>query len=178
MERNTECVEKAVALYEQIKPLVRYQGRLIENSNLKKDDMFSYDWTWPRGMWLYFKEYNEIEISTLSVLADIKVLYPMVQNEPYVGDILLQIPEEMLDKTKYFCRMYSAGRKGDKDIFKKEFEEGYAVAVIRLFQEKNENSKQDNCSLGIYPDKEAALPIGMTEDEFEGLKKLIEKRFR
>lgn len=177
MERNTECVEKAAALYEQIKPLVRYQGKFIVNTNLSKDDMFSYDWTWPRGMWLYFKEYNDIDMSTLSILADIKVLYPIYQAEPYAGDILLQISEEMLNKTKYFCKMYSAG-KGDKDIFKKEFEEGYAVAVIRLYQEKNENSKPANGNWGFYPDKDATLPIGMTEEEFEELKKLIEKRFR
>ena len=178
MFKTRRVSAKARIRYEHIKPLVKFENGFMEHRKLSEEEMNSYDWTWYKSDWLYFGK-ERINMDNLSVIGDLKVQYSYEQgNYPTVADVLEQIPQEYISFVKYFYEVYFVPANISKKIFKEEFDKGYMVSIVRLYKKRGDTDIPATEFYGLYPENMANSPIGMTEDEFETLKKEIEKSQR
>lgn len=160
--------------YKNIRPIVNYKSKNNCNKKqvylrkLKNNELTDLSYTWLQNE----KDYAEqVEYEKLSALADVKMihrfgLYGLFK--PSVGEVICQIPKELLPKVVAFEIIYNPINNSDFNLFKKEFDAGFHVSVVRLYQVKcNE----------LYPRNEDIMqPIGMTKEEFEKFKELTFQR--
>lgn len=160
-----------VKWYATIKPIVRENGKFMYLRKLKDKEVLNAHYTELRQVEDYA---GRVDFSLLSVLADVKMLHGFSRDSffrPSVGEVISQIPKDMLEKVVAFEIIYAPTTSDDFNIFKREFEAGFHVSVVRLYQAKN-NHNEVARSIASYPTKNSKLPIGMTEKKFNKLKEL------
>ena len=119
-----------------------------------------------------FDSSDIVDYSKLSILTDIKCFHSVGYNKrfaPTVAEILSQIPEYLLEKAIAFEIV--AGPIGANNIYQEIFKARYHVSIVRLYETKTTNNIE--AKLLPYPTPDAKCPIGMTETEFEKVKKYI-----
>lgn len=176
MERKLEIPkmsdEDIAKRYETIKPIVSKNGKAVWLRKLSSGE-------------LSYKVYmsldkegdyaGDVNFSNLSPLADVKILHRYGYYgffKPSVGEVLAQIPNEMLHKVTAFEMIYSPSTCADFNVFNKEFHSGYHVSIVRLYQPKDDTNEAAE-QIERYPTKESVTPVGMTEEEFQKLKALF-----
>ena len=156
--------------YSNIKPIVKYEGKP----------------TYLRELWAHeltitvYTDLNEpsdyaepVDYSKLSVLADVKMLHVWAFYgffKPNVGEVIRQIPTEYIEKVVAFEMIN--GAIGMTSIFNKELNAGFHVSIVRLYQAKDDTNEEAQ-PIGIYPTSDCKTPIGMTEEEFQGVKAIF-----
>lgn len=154
-----------------IKPIVREDGKFIYLRKLKDKEVLNAHYTELKQL----KDYGRrVDFSELSILADVKMLHGFSSDSffrPSVGEVIRQIPKDMIGKVVAFEIVYFPTTSADFNLFKKEFEAGFHVSVVRLYQAKN-NDNETAHSIASYPTKDSRLPIGMAEKKFNKLKEL------
>ena len=168
--------------YENMKPIVN--GKTSENLKSKsvylrlltKEELTDRSYTW-----LTKENYaDEVEYGKLSLLADIKMIHKWSYYgffNPSVGEIIRQIPKELLGKVVAFEIIYLPKNSSDFNLFKKEFDAGFHVSVVRLYQAKDDSNIAAEGTVLKYPSEDDTVPpIGMSKEEFYKLKDLIYQR--
>lgn len=157
-----------VRWYGTIKPIVCHNGNLMSLDKLLPFELVN-------DCFLSHRIFDsKVDISTLGILADIKMLHSYTVPtyfKPSVGEIIRQIPEELRKATVAFEVIYSPYGQPDFDIFKDEFDEGYHVSIVRLYQ-KFDGTCPKAEKLLEYPTPASCLPVYMEAEKFQ---KLIEK---
>ena len=88
---------------------------------------------------------------------------------PTVSEVLTQMPKKLVKKAVAFETLYAPRTYSDSMLFQEESDRGYCVCVVRLYQAR---PKQAPLHFS-YPSKDSMLPMGMDEETFEKLKKII-----
>lgn len=118
-----------------------------------------------------FIDYDEkVDFSTLQALADVKMLHTLSDYgffKPTVGEVIRQIPKDLLEKTVAFQMMYGPADPGYANLFGSEFDEGFHVSIMRLY------GPNGSTKLGSQDTFPAECPIGMTNDDLKYLRKKI-----
>ena len=176
VQKMTE--EEVCFWYKKIKPIVTSDWKLVYYRPLQREELFEHDIS---CMLCVLYNLEVVNFQELSVLADIKMTHEIsdrvVFNHTF-EQIVSQIPTEMLEKAKAFQIVYEPHGKADYKLFHEEYQKGMHVSVVRVYSNRNNFKGSTKGFQGIYPDKEATLPIGMSEEEYEKLKVLMEKRYR
>lgn len=110
---------------------------------------------------------GNVDYSELSFLADVKMIHSWTNPaffRPTVAEVIRQIPKDLLCKTVAFEVLVGAVSKNG--LFKPEFDDGFHVSIVRLYQKRN-NSIKPAKKVKKYPYKSCPTPIGMTEEEFK-----------
>ena len=180
MERKIEIPEmkkeNIVKWYATIRPIVINEGKPVFMRQLKDKELtdVAYIWLNEDG------DYGEkVDFTKLSVLADVKMLHDCGYYglfKPSVGEVISQIPNELLEKAVAFQIIYKPYDWADFNLFRPDFDAGYHVSVVRLYQPKDDSNPATEEVIN-YPNEESTLPIGMSEDEFKKLKELMAQRF-
>lgn len=171
MERKFEIPkmsnEEIAKWYANIKPIVTNQGTptfLRELTNIELEHT-AYIWLDEPS------DYADIvDFSKLSVLADVKMLHTWGYYglfKPSVGEVIRQIPKEYLEKVTAFEILH--GAISMTSIYNAEFNAGFHVSIVRLYQAKNDTNESAQ-PVGFYPTNDSKTPIGMTEEEFQRIK--------
>ena len=174
MERKFEIPkmsnEDIAKRYANIKPIVKNEGTPTYLRELSEDELTHKAYTWLNEP----SDYAEpVDYSELSLLADVKMLHVWAYYgffKPDVGEVIRQIPAEYLEKVVAFEMI--DGAIGYNSIFNKELNAGFHVSIVRLYQAKDETN-QEAQPIGIYPTSDCMIPIGMTEEEFQGVKAIF-----
>lgn len=160
--------EDIVKWYATIRPIVYHNETPVFLRKLTEDELTNVSYTGLNEM----GDYGEnVDLSEMSVLADVKMLHRWgyyAYFKPSVGEVIRQIPKELLSKVVAFQIIHVASMS----IFKPEFNAGYHVSVVRLYQERGTNEKAEEVT--NYPDENSVLPIGMSATEFKQMKELHE----
>ena len=127
-------------LYQTIKPIIRdkcsYPYFLRQLSDI---ELINSSYTWLNEPNDYYKEVNFYQLSFLS---DIKVLMPYDDHprlfKPTVGEIISQIPENFRKNTVAFEIIVCPMVEKDIYLYSKEFESGFHVCTVRLYQLRND----------------------------------------
>ena len=120
---------------------------------------------------------EEVDFTKLSVLTDIKTIHKYEYGfKATIAEVIEQIPFELLEKTEAFMFVYIPYGRDDIELFSDEFEQDKSVAILRLYK-KREKTDESTPYPGGYPEQNAKLPINMSEEEFLGLKRVLEKRY-
>lgn len=169
MKRVKMKKKKVEKWYRRIKPIVIKGEKHVFLRELKGKELRKKGYTWFNEE----EDYGpEVDYSRLSVLADVKMLHGYryyMYFEPTVQEVIRQIPDKLLKKTIAFELIYNPTSMVDLGIFKKEFNYGYNVSVIRLYKIRKETEEAAR-PIEKYPEKESKKPIGMTKKEFKKLK--------
>ena len=163
-----------------IKPIVWRDGKPVYLRRLSKEEFFELEYYW-QGQELFNRENEkEVDISLLTILADVKIKHPY---SPYrdckitAAEIIEQIPENLLDRVEAFLIRFMPHGRNEMKLFSQDFEENNQILIVRLYEKKNKTNEAAKAP-GIYPEEYAKLPLGMTKEDFEELKKVLEKRYR
>lgn len=171
MERKFEIPkmsnEDIAKWYTTIKPIVNNGAtptylRKLSNSELEK---ISYIWLNDSTDYV-----EAVDFSKLSVLADVKMLHSWGYYgyfKPSVGEVIRQIPKEYLEKVTAFEII--KGAIGMNSTFKAEFNVGFHVSIVRLYQAKDDTNTEAK-PIDIYPTSDCKIPLGMTEEQFQEVK--------
>ncbi len=161
-------VEEILKRYSHIRPIKKYSDTPMYLRRL-----LSYEVTDRAYNLFHFSDDFEkvVDYNQLSPLVDIKMFHTRVwvfNNlfRPSVGEVLSQIPDEYLNKAVAFEML--KGGIDYKGMYKKEFDAGFFVSVVRIYQAKNNVNNRAH-PIDIYPTYEDTIPIGMTEKEFQKL---------
>ena len=164
--------EDIVKWYSTIKPIVYHDGKPVYMRELTDKELTNVAYTWLN----YENDYADtVDFSKLSVLADVKMLHGWGYYglfKPSVGEVIRQIPSEMLENVVAFQIIYSPHTSSDFGLFKPEFDAGFHVSVVRLYQAKDDTNEVAE-PVGEYPNEDSSLPVGMTEKEFQNVKTLL-----
>lgn len=156
--------------YATIKPIVKNGGKSTYLRELLESELKTTAYNWLNEP----KDYGDIvDYTKLSVLADVKMLHSWSYYgifKPSVSEVIRQIPKEYLEKVVAFEIIN--GAIGMDTIFKAELEEGFHVSIVRLYQAKDETNNEAQ-PIDTYPTSDCKIPIGMTEEEFQGVKKIL-----
>lgn len=174
MERKFEIPkmsnEDIAKWYANIKPIVKHEDTPTYLRELSEEELTGTAYTWLNEP----SDYAEpVDYSKLSILADIKMLHGYAYHgffKPSVGDVIRQIPKEYLEKVVAFEMIN--GAIGINSIFNKELNAGFHVSIVRLYQAKDDTNEEAH-PVGIYPTNDCKIPIGMTEEEFQGIKAIF-----
>jgi len=174
MERKIEIPKMAqieiAKWYENIKPIVQKAGETVYLRQLNERELTGTVYT---RLTKELDYGDKVDFYKLSVLANVKMLHVCNSDttfEPTVGEVISQIPEELLEKTVAFQIIYSPSTRADLNLFKEELDAGFHVSVVQLYQARD-NSKRQIGKVGILEDN--VPPIGMTEEKFAKLKELV-----
>ena len=178
MEQNRKMtIEEILGWYEKIRPINWFDGQRFFCKKLTKKQVMEEDY---RYIIHGLGETPEIVESGLDFLTDVKMLHPLGPGAGLtatVADIICQIPEEFLEKTIAFEMVYNDYSKYQRKIFQNEWNDGFYVSVVRLYQATDE-SKNTALKSGIYPEDFAPVPIGMTEEQLRRIKEVAEYTFQ
>jgi len=188
MERKFEIPTMSEATirkwYSTIRPIVHQGSNFTFLRKLSNKELSGVAYTWLDNP----KDYAEnVDFSKLSFLADVKMLHTYGYYglfKPSVGEVIRQIPADMLEKAVAFEIIYSPVTWADFEQFKAEFDAGFHVSIVRLYKNKDDTIEAVE-PIGVfsnepvwrpataYPTENSVLPIGMTEEEFGKFKKFI-----
>lgn len=156
--------------YATIKPIVKNEGKPTYLRELSDSELENVAYTWLNEP----EDYGDIaDFTKLSVLADVKMLHGWGYYgffKPSVGEVIRQIPKEYLEKVVAFEII--AGAIGMNTIFNAELNAGFHVSIVRLYQARD-NINDEAQPIDIYPTSDCKLPIGMAEEEFQGVKAIF-----
>ncbi|MBR4110344.1 MAG: hypothetical protein IKK43_01465 [Clostridia bacterium] len=156
--------------YERIRPIVLFGGKPFFMRQLTPHELSGVSYLWLNDM----NDYDtEVNLADYSVLADVKMLHRYGFYgffKPSVAEIISQIPEELLPEVVAFQIIYSPDTCDDLNLFKKEVDAHYHVSVVRLYKKKGEKDTPAEL-LSEYPTSDSTLPIGMSPEKFEQLKR-------
>ena len=172
MERKIEIPimskEEIAKWYANIKPIVgKATKSYLRNLSEKEITGVAYTWLTEPGDLA-----DPVDFSKLSVLADVKMLHRWCYYgffKPDVGEVIRQIPKELLEKVVAFEIL--DGAIGWDTIYNKECNAGFQVSIVRLYQAKDATNEEAK-KVDVYPTKDSNIPIGMTQEEFEEYKEL------
>lgn len=167
MERKIEIPtmskEEIAKWYANIKPIVGKAPKMYLR-NLSEQEITGVAYTWMTKPEDFA---DPVDFSKLSVLADVKMLHKWAYYgffKPDVGEVIRQIPKEYLEKVVAFEMLVGAFGMGN--IEKDEFNAGYHVSVVRLYQAKDDINDEAK-PVKYYPTMHSIKPIGMTDEEFQ-----------
>lgn len=164
---DEQVIEK---LYEKIRPIVLFHQDPFFMRQLTPHELSAVSYLWLNDINDYAEEVN---LADYSVLADVKMLHRYGFYgffKPSVAEVISQIPEELLPETIAFQIIYSPDTCDDLNLFKKEVDAHYHVSVVRLYKKKGEQDAPAKL-LTKYPTANSPLPIGMSTEKFEQLKR-------
>lgn len=173
--------------YSTIRPIVHEGNKFTFLRELSSQEISGCGYTWLNDP----KDYAEtVDFSKLSFFADVKMLHGYGYYglfKPSVGEVIRQIPADMLEKAVAFEIIYSPMTAADFEQFREEFDAGFHVSIVRLYKNKDNESEAAE-PVGVfsnepvsrpataYPTESSVLPIGMTEEEFGKFKKFIGRK--
>ena len=174
MERKFEIPQMSngdiAKWYATIKPIVKNGGKPTYLRELSNSELENVAYTWLNKP----EDYGDVaDFSKLSVLADVKMLHGWGYYgffKPSVGEVIRQIPEEYIEKVVAFEIIH--GAIGMNTIFNAELNAGFHVSIVRLYQAKDSTNEAAN-PIDIYPTNDCKIPMGMTEEEFQGVKEMF-----
>lgn len=149
--------------YTTIRPIVKHSIYLRE---LSTKELTNSAYTWIRSLNDYAEQ---VDFSKLSVLEDRKMLHTWGYYgffKPNVGEVIRQIPKEYLNRVVAFEII--AGPLAMNNVFRDEFNAGFHVSIVRLYQAKDDTNESAK-PITVYPEKDSAIPVGMTKKEFDQL---------
>ena len=164
---DEQVIEK---LYERIRPIVLLHGNPFFMRQLTPHELSEVSYLWLNDISDYDTEVN---LTDYSVLADVKMLHSYGFYgffKPSVAEVISQIPEEYLSETVAFQIIYSPDTCDDLNLFKKELDAHYHVSIVRLYKKKGEMDAPAKL-LTESPTANSTLPIGMSPEKFEQLKR-------
>lgn len=170
-------MKEVMAWYEYIKPIKRREGKYFWVKRLDEFQIKNIDFRYVHNS---LGEISEPVAEELSILADVKMVHQFNAGAGItitVDDIIRQIPRHLLKKTIAFEVVYDDYPVLQRKIFQEEFDEGFYVSVVRLYQ-KNDESNDTAPRSSLYPEEFAAIPLGMTPEEFQKLKEVSEYMFQ
>ncbi len=154
--------------YATIKPIVTHEGTFKYLRQLSDHELTNTAYTWLNKPTDYA---DVVDFSKLSVLADVKMLHTWAYYgffKPTVGEIIRQIPKELLEKVVAF--QIIKGAIGINSFANEELNAGYHVSIVRLYQAKDSTNTVAE-PLKYYPTTDSQTPVGMTEEVFNIFKK-------
>ena len=168
MERKFEIPKmsktKMAKLYKNMRPIVKNDGKHVYLRELTDEELTNTAYTWLDEP----SDFAEpVDYSQLSVLADVKTLHAWAYYgffKPDVGEVIGQIPKEYLEKVVAFEII--TGPLGMNTVFGEELNAGFHVAIVRLYQKKD-NTNEEAHPLKTYPEDDNAIPVGMKKEDFE-----------
>ena len=176
MERKFEIPEMSNEViskwYTTIKPIVADEGTFKYLRPLSNEELTRTAYTWLNKPTDYA---DTVDFSKLSVLADVKMLHTWAYYgffKPSVGEIIRQIPKELLEKVVAF--QIIKGAIGINGFANEELNAGFHVSIVRLYQAKDSTNTTAE-PLKFYPTSDSQIPIGMTEEVFSIFKKAYGK---
>lgn len=191
MERKIEIPKMSEGTiekwYSTIKPIVHEGNKFTFLRELSSQEISGSAYTWFNDPEDYAED---VDFSKLSFLADVKMLHGYGYYglfKPSVGEVIRQIPEDMLEKAVAFEIIYSPVTAADFEQFRTEFDAGFHVSIVRLYKNKDDTSEAAE-PIGVfsnepvwrpataYPTENSVLPIGMTEEEFGKFREFIGKK--
>ena len=170
MERKFEIPQMSngdiAKWYATIKPIVKNGGKPTYLRELSNSELENVAYTWLNKP----EDYGDVvDFTKLSVLADVKMLHGWGYYgffKPSVGEVIRQIPEEYIEKVVAFEII--RGAIGMNTIFNA----GFHVSIVRLYQAKDSTNTEAQI-IDAYPTNDCKTPIGMTEEEFHGVKAMF-----
>ena len=164
--------EEIAKWYTTIKPIVSSVAIPTYLRDLSQSEL-----TDTAFIWFHKSNYaKSVDYNKLSFLADVKMLHSYGYTEifkPTVAEVIRQIPKEHLEKVVAFEIL--VGPVGMSGLFKDEFNAGFHVSIVRLYQEKDSSNLAASPVTNFYPSMDCITPIGMTEKDFEALKEFAER---
>lgn len=153
---------------------IRYQECVrVYSKKLQGEQVEQLDYRYIRYI---FPENLEPVGNELKFLADVKMLHPFDKGARLtatIADIIRQIPKELIEKTIAFEMVYNDTSRLQRKIFQKEWDSGFYVSVVRLYQAA-EDPKDSAKAPGLYPEDFAPVPIGMTAEELQKIREVSE----
>lgn len=153
--------EEIAHWYNTIKPIVKRDTYLRK---LSDEELTDCPYTWLREP----KDYaDEVDFSKLSVLEDRKMIHPwgyMGYFTPTVGEVIRQIPKELLHKVVAFEII--TGALAVNSVYNAELNAGFHVSIVRLYQAKDDTNEEAK-PITKYPTSDSKTPVGMTNEEFK-----------
>lgn len=135
MQIPTMSIKEICELYRRIKPIVR-----IDDVPYYMREFSALDLTEKSYIW------NRDEDKTIPV--DMEELEPIIENKtlhkygyyglfkPSIGEVISQIPKDLLDKVVAFEIVYSPQSWDDFNKYINEFNAGFHVSMVRLYRKK------------------------------------------
>jgi len=131
MELPFMSVAEIVKCYKTIRPITFFGNRPFFLQELSAEDLTEFSY-------IHLEDSNrqEVDMNTISMLREMNMLHKYTYHgffQPTVGEVISQIPKELLRKVVAFEIIKQPGIDYDFKFHSKEFEAGFHVSTVRLY---------------------------------------------
>jgi len=121
--------------YKTIKPIKRFNSIPFYLRELTDKELTEICYTWIEKD----SKFTEVDINQLSVLKELNILHKYCIYgifKPSVGEVISQIPKELLNQVVAFEIIKHSGNVTDFGLYCEEFNDDFQVSTVRLYSKK------------------------------------------